>query len=222
MLKHIWLCTACLLGSSLAAETIGNVEFQFPPSNYEWRVLVDDSILENATLFDGDDDDFYEDDEDDFVSSTDYQWGTPLDDEDDDDFVGEKSRFKMFTHREGDALEIFVAYQDNDPMDEDDEDDKLDTLESVQEELNHSINRYLPNHKFIIHSVIDTDEDGFAEWELNDGIQDIMHGFTRVIKTKVDGEMKSLTVLGYLTTSVRSEYNRSVWTNALNQARVSN
>lgn len=209
MLKHIWICAACFVGSSLAAETIGSVEFQFPPSNNEWRIFVDDSIIENSAFFDDDDDEEFE-------ISADYQWGTPLDDEDELESV--PSRFKLFTHREGEALEIFIAYQDNSP-DWDEEDDEVDTLEAAQKGLDESINKYLPNHRMILHSLTDRGEDGLVEWELNDGIQDIMHGFTRIFATKVGGDLESLTILGYLTTSPRSEYNKALWTNALNQAR---
>lgn len=210
MLKHIWICAACFVGSSLAAETIGSIEFQFPPSNNEWRIFVDDSIIENGLFSDDDDDE-------DFEISADYQWGTPLDDEDDFDY--EPSRFKLFTHREGDALELFIAYQDNSPEGDEDDDSEIDTLETIQKELDESLNKYLPNHRLIIHSVTDNRTDGFVEWELNDGIQDIMHGYTRFIMKKTGDDVGSITMLGYLTTSVRSEYNRALWTNALNQAR---
>lgn len=34
---------ACLFGSALSAETIGDVDFQFPPSPYNWVLLTDTS-----------------------------------------------------------------------------------------------------------------------------------------------------------------------------------
>lgn len=208
MLKHIWLCAACLLGGPLAAEAVGNVELQFPPSNYEWRLFADDSIL-GSSFFD---------DEDDFDVPPDYQWGTPLDDEEED--CDAKPNFKMFTHREGDALEIFVAYSSDPDCDE--EDDEVETLEIAQMEIDQILSQFLPNHRVILRSVVSDKESGFVDWELNDGMQDIMHGYSRIFKAKRDDGVERLIVLGYLTTAIQTEHNRSVWTNVLNQARISN
>lgn len=209
MLKHVWLCAVCLLGGPLVAETVGNVEFQFPPSNYEWRLFADDSSFENNFM----------DDDEDFDLPSDYQWGTPLDD-DKEDSLDVRPNVKLFTHREGDALEIFVAYQDNDP-DCDDEEDEVDTLESVQMEIDQELNQLLPNHRLILRSLVDNKEDGFADWELNDGTQDIMHGYTRIFRIKGADGVERFIMLGYLTTALQTEHNRSVWTNVLNQARIS-
>lgn len=210
MLKHVWLCAASLLGGPLMAETVGNIEFEFPPSNYEWRLFADDSTFENS---------FMDDDDDDFDLPPDYQWGTSLDN-DEEDSLDARPNAKIFTHREGDALEIFIAYQDNSP--DYDEDDELDTLESIQMEIDQGLNQFLPNHQFILRSLVDTQEEGFADWELNDGIQDIMHGYTRIFKINGDEGASRFIILGYLTTALQTEHNRLVWTNVLNQARISN
>jgi hypothetical protein len=202
------------MGSSLTAEIIGNIEFQFPPSNNEWKILLDDSILEKIPSFE-------DIDEEDFQLRSDYQWGEPLSNEDVEDvLVSQPSRFKTFTHREGDALEFFVAYQDNNP-EWDEEDDKIDSIESAQKNLDEWINAYMPNHKFVLNSLLDSDDESFGEWELNDGTQDIMHGYTRILKARVNGEVKSVTLLGYLSTALLTEHNRSLWTNMLNEAKIS-
>lgn len=225
MMKHIWMCAACLLGSSLTAETIGNVEFQFPPSNYEWKLLIDDSSLDQFIGSYVDDD--FDDDEDDDLA---YKWGTDDDDDDDyddeEDFDDEEESFsqflyKVFTHREGDALEIFVAHQS---FDSDDDFDDLDkgnfyNLETAQEDLNTTINRLFPNHKVILHAIEDHQTGAYVEWELNDGTQDLMHGYTRVIFVNENG-VPRVTSLSYFTTASATEYNHHVWTNVLNQIRL--
>ena len=40
-MRRLCFMFACLFGSSLLAETTGTVEFQFPPSAYDWVLLTD-------------------------------------------------------------------------------------------------------------------------------------------------------------------------------------
>jgi hypothetical protein len=42
-MRKFCLILACLFSGALAAETIGNVEFEFPPSTYNWVLLTDTS-----------------------------------------------------------------------------------------------------------------------------------------------------------------------------------
>lgn len=184
MLKYI---LALMVSGPLLAETIGNVEFQFPPSQFEWKLLVDKDTVCN--LFKCEDE--AEEESDDF------------------ECIG----FKMFTHREGDALEMFMAMQIKD-----DEEDEIQTLESVQRLMNETYNRFLPNHKFIVQSYQEDERGGFVEMEFNDGVQDVMHAFTRSLVVKTE-EGKLQTILSYMTTAQRSEHNRILWTDVLNQAK---
>lgn len=185
MLKNIWICAACLFGTQLCAESIGNVEFQFPPSNYDWKILMDN---QSAEAFFG------------------------ADEEGDCD----DCHFKLLTHREGDSLEVVIAMQspiDSD-NDEDDDEDEPDTLAAFQEELDENLNQYLPNHRLVVLQLEDFGDEGFLEYELNDGSVDVMHGYARYFQ-KGD----SATFLLYLTTALQTEYNRAVWTAVLNDAR---
>ncbi|HSX11765.1 MAG TPA: hypothetical protein VLF94_08630 [Chlamydiales bacterium] len=125
--------------------------------------------------------------------------------------------FKVFTHREGDALEIFIAAVFNDTDDTDEAEEE--TLETSQKLIDETINQYLPNHRLIANKVAEDDNGGFAEWEWNDGDQDVMHGFTRVMESQNEGGRK-VVVLGYSTTALKSEYNRTLWTDVLNQAHL--
>jgi hypothetical protein len=184
MLKYI---LALMVSGPLLAETIGHVEFQFPPSQFEWRLLADQDSICNL---------FKSEDEDEEES-------------DDLEFVG----FKMFTHREGDAMEIFMAVQIKD-----DEEDEIQTLESAQRQMNETFNRILPNHKFIIQSYQKDENGAFVEMEVNDGVQDMMHVFTRALVARNE-EGKLQTVLSYMTTAQKSEHNRLLWTEVLNQAK---
>lgn len=193
MLKTLSIYATCLLSLPLAAETIGNVEFQFPPSNFEWKLLADDH---NRFCDDDGKEEFSIDEDEDF----------PCENE---------QIFKFFTHREGDALELFIATQMPDTAEDDDEDDEPDTLFSLQKRLDETLNQYFPNHKLILLNVTNNCDEGFAEWELNDGAQDVMHGYSRAFKKN-----GSLTVLCYLTTAVRTESNRFLWTQVLDQVKI--
>lgn len=191
MLKYLWIYAACLWGMQLSAETVGNIEFQFPPSNYDWKILVDSQFYNDA-LFSREEDDF-------------------LGDEDDDEFFEENNHFKFFTHREGDALEILIVLQT--PVDEDDEDEEIDTLFTAQKKIDKWLNRYLPNHRLDLLNWEELKENGFVDWELNDGQLDLMHGYVRHFKKDDD-----TCILFYLTTGLRTEYSRAIWIQTLNNA----
>ncbi|MBX7067362.1 MAG: hypothetical protein K1X28_09035 [Parachlamydiales bacterium] len=108
MLKTIWICAACLWGAHLSAESIGNVEFQFPASNYDWKVLMEKG---SAKAF--------------FAPEEDEEECCDC-------------QFKLLTHREGDALEVVIAMQHPlDDDEKDDEPDTLATFqEHLDENLN--------------------------------------------------------------------------------------
>lgn len=192
MIKHIWLSFLCLTFGPLAAETVGNVEFQFPPSNYEWKILFDQGFFIDKGIVDEDED----------------RLDTP--------------EMKVFTHREGDALELLFVLNDREYADDEDDDEEMDTIEIAQKELDEELNQFFPNHRLILNYLKDDieNENGFLEWELNDGNIDIVHGFTRAFMSTDDRGVKSLTMISYLTTAVKSEYNRIVWTDVLNQAKI--
>jgi hypothetical protein len=88
--------------------------------------------------------------------------------------------------------------------------------------FNEGFNQFFPNHKLIVQTVVDEKEQGFVEWELNDGTQDILRGFSKAFIHINSEGLKSITVLSYMTTALRSEYNRMVWSDALNQAKFLN
>lgn len=205
-MKYLLIPALWLMSCPLRAETVGNVEFQFPPSQHEWKLLVGQDFFFGCCK----DEEFDEEEFDEPDLYTEEAVEKPdLNEE----------RIKLFTHREGDALELFFAVQM--PLDPDnEEDDEIDTVETVQLQLNECINSFLQNHKFIVNQVIDEKNGGFVEWEFNDGTYDIMHGFSRVrIKKTEQGLAQSFTVLSYLTTGCKSEQNRMVWTDVLNQAK---
>lgn len=184
MFKYAWVFAACLWGAQLPAETIGNVEFQFPPSNYDWKLFMDENFFQVHL-------------------SPDESVGEGLEEDCEDCLV------KLFTHREGDALELFMALQ---LTDEDEDDD--DTLLAVQKQLDESFNQYFPNHRLSLLQLTEMKGEGFMEWELRDLDCDLLHGYGRGLKK--DGKSTSLF---YFTTALRTEHNRALWTQVLNDAR---
>ncbi len=184
MLKTLWIYIACLWGVHLAAETIGDVEFQFPPSNYDWNLFVDDQFFK--------------------------EW--PSDDE--GDLSLDKTLLKLFTHREGDALELFIAIQSPKEEDDDDEEDEFNSLEATQEFLDTYLNLYLPNHKLVLSDWNNLAAEGFVSIELRDSQNDLMHGYLRSVEKNYVN-----TCLLFLTTAIRTESNRALWTQTLLQAR---
>lgn len=175
MFKQLCMSAACFAASPLLALTVRNVEVPLPPSNYEWRQLTDNTTLSNAFL--------------------------PLP----DDLPDEENGYQVFTHREGDALELFTVayYTDTDEND-------LDTMQEVQGLLK----LCFPNHRLIVTAV--SEEGKTAEWEYNDGHLDLMHGFTGIIT----GEKGRNIILSYSTTAQKGECNRFTWQQVLTQARL--
>lgn len=186
MLKYAWVFAACLLGAQLSAETIGNVEFQFPPSKYEWRLFMDENFFQVHL-------------------APDECIGEGME-EDCEDY-----EVKLFTHREGDAFELFMALQLSDSGEDDDEEE---TLATAQKELDEAFNQYFPNHKLSLLQLTDRNDEGFIEWELRDLDCDLLHGYGRGF-TK-EGKNTSLF---YFTTALRTEHNKALWTGILNDAR---
>jgi len=46
-MRKLGFIVLCLFSGAIAAETIGNVEFEFPPSPYEWVLFTDTSTYSN-------------------------------------------------------------------------------------------------------------------------------------------------------------------------------
>ncbi|MGB7978082.1 MAG: hypothetical protein WCF19_02850 [Chlamydiales bacterium] len=198
MMKEIWLSVAGLIGAPLAAETIGNIEFQFPPSNYEWKLLVDQEF-------------FF-----DYCRDNDDQGDEEILPEESLDCDDEDLEMRIFTHREGDALEVLIAI--NDSCIDDEEEDELDTLEIVQKQLDEMINQFLPNHKVIITNYSEHQDSMFVEWEIRDGSQELFHGLARGLREKKEG-MQNFALISYHTTALKTEANQHIWTEALNQIK---
>lgn len=196
MIKHLWISAACLLASPLLADASGSVEIKFPPSNYEWRLLLDSDSL--------------------YDSYKEYDDGEDLSEKTEEEDLHVEGTFKIFTHREGDALELFSTFVVDEP--EDDEDEETDALEAAQQRIDKALNQFFPNHRFILNMLSDDEESGFAAWEFHDGTQDLLHGFTRSFQHTI-GEENKIVVLSYMTTAAKTECSRMVWTEVLNQAR---
>ncbi len=194
-MKSIWLSLACLIGSPLLAETLHKVEFQFPPSNSEWKLLVD---IDQDTPF------VFQVEESEEVETVNGV-------EEEETTTTVKNRFKVFTHREGDALELFTVVY----VEVDNEGDEPENQEMAKKQMEEMLNNFLPNHRFVASQIEGSETDGLAEWAVNDGEQDMFHGYARTIKTS-----EGCYGLNYLTTAVKSECNRALWLDILNQAFV--
>src|SRR5277367_1222131 len=85
---------------------------------------------------------------------------------------------KIYTHKAGDALEFFIMAStfDEDDEDEDTEDEPFQTAEYAQLFINDLLRVYFPNHRIAIANLKETSNEGFLEWELNDGVQQVFHG----------------------------------------------
>lgn len=218
MMKRM-LSAFLLLGSLLSAETFENLTWEFPPSNFEWKLFMDETSIKNMfSAQDTEDQDFAEEIAADLDES--FPSDTPAKVEitrsTDSASVMDQIHFRMFFHREGDALEIFTVQQllsDGD----DDEDDEMDTLETAQLAINGVFEKFFPNHKIHLLSGTENGKEGFCDWELTDGTQDLMHGYAKGIE-HTDG--KKITILSYMTTALRTEHNQMLWTNLLNQIKI--
>lgn len=193
MLKRVLTSLAVLFGTTLSAETIGDAQFQFPPSQYEWKLLIDQELFNQFEDDDEDDEEYYETEEC-------------------------ENSLKLYVHREGDALELFTAAQFY--CDEDDDQDFQDpeTVAKKQQEVFDEINPFLPNHKFNLLAISSTHIDNVKEydmeWELNDGVIDLLYGFSKIVKNE-----EKITLFNYFTTAQRTEENRALWIEVLNNAR---
>lgn len=130
-----------------------------------------------------------------------------LDDDEALEFEEEEETFHMksFCHREGDALETFVVVF----TEENEEENKADDAE-MEKFLKETMGKYFPNHTVSMR----TWEDTLTEWELNDDSMDLIHGYSR----KMELPNGKVALLGYSTTALKSEANRTLWLSVLNQA----
>jgi hypothetical protein len=192
MLKKLCLSAACLTAGPLLALTVNDVELNLPPSNYEWKLIADSGSVSRMLK-------------------------NPLAPDD-----VKSVHFKLFTHREGDALEMLaVTLFDNFDDGDDEKEEKSEApLATAQAKMDEHINHYLLNHQILINSLcVDPQtKDGVVEWEWNNGNEDLMHGFTRVFSLQ-QGDKTRRALLSYSTTALKSEHNRFTWTEAFNQAR---
>ena len=122
-------------------------------------------------------------------------------------------KYRLFTHREGDALELFLTFQF--PLDpEDMEEDETETLLTIQQALDENINSLFPNHHLkVLQYEEDRDENSISEWGLFDENTELLHGYARCLSSK-----DSYTYLFYLTTALPTEENRTLWTQFLNES----
>lgn len=187
-MKNIWIYLAALAASPLVAEKIDNVEIQFPSSNYEWKLLLDF----NQNSFSG----AVEEEEGDDISL---------------ESMSALPSVKIYTHREGDALETFSISW----IKEEEEESENETLETIQKQIRDRLGLFFKNHTVKILACEELDTECFAEWELNDGTQDLLHGYVRGFKSE-----EKCVVLSYMTTAPHSDQNRALWISTLNQATL--
>ncbi|HEX2582524.1 MAG TPA: hypothetical protein VHL30_00210 [Chlamydiales bacterium] len=179
-MRKFYFIIACIFGGALTAETIGNVEFEFPPSTSDWVLLTDSNaycpVEENS---------------------------------------GDTIQIKIYTHKVGDALEFFtVANILEQEEEEETEEEKFQTAEYAQRFVNDLLAAYFPNHRIAFTAFTEDENDGFLEWELNDGMQQIFYGLCRSLKVK-----EGAIVLSYMTTASKTLENSAVWREALYQAK---
>jgi hypothetical protein len=109
MFKHLCISAACFLVSPLLAMTVKNVEVPLPPSNYEWKLLVDETTIANL-----------------------FKLPLPVVEGD------EEKCFQVLTHREGDALEVLTVaiFTDEDVDDDKTHTTVQGTQHDVDEKIN--------------------------------------------------------------------------------------
>ncbi|MBI3508908.1 MAG: hypothetical protein HY069_04675 [Chlamydiia bacterium] len=181
-MRNSFFALMMFCGITLSAENIGPLEVDFPPSQYAWKMLTQ---LDQNTRFD--------------------------DDEDDEDIdPNTVSIIKAYTHREGDALETFLAL-----LTKGKEDQETLSLDALKKSFDID-EKFLPNHDLQL-KVIDNNKNNFLiEWEFTDGTVDLMHGYLRTFIQEGDFTY----VLVYGTTAMKTDINRFVWANVLRQARI--
>lgn len=139
----------------LIAETIGNVQFQFPPSSSEWRLLT---TLDNGSVLDFDNDEERE-------GANESEKET-------------KAVLAVYTHREGDAFEILAIIEE-----ETGENETMLPADEAQAHIEKTFGKYLPNHRILLTALIESENHSLIEWELNDGTHDLLHGYLRRFMT---------------------------------------
>lgn len=200
-MKRLVIAAVALLTSPLLAETVGKIDFQLPPSNYEWKALISSNnpVLIKAIEEDGE-----------------------LDTD------GTQTDGSLFVHREGDALEVFVATDYTVVPDEEDMrnpkvsvakwlfnngDHTKTPQEVVQGELN-GIGFFFENYKFHVTEITaSSDDELFFGWDFCDGQNDLVHGYCRAFRTT-----GGFAVLHYATTAAETQQNLDTWGKVLTQA----
>lgn len=151
--------------------------------------------------------------------SSHYDWNLLLDHtldhlfEDEDDDENDTFQMKVYTHREGDALEFFFAVSVTCSADGDEE-EEVDTREIVQSEINSLLNRFLPNHYLYVTNFSENHENGVFEWEFTDGSVDLVHGSSRGAFHTSQG-VETSHILCYITTAQKTAENQKIWADFL-------
>ncbi len=114
----------------------------------------------------------------------------------------------ILAHREGDALELFISLQAR-------EDEEDSAPSNLQDELIDVLGLIFPFHEWRVAFCSGTAEDMIIEWALNDGSVDLMHGYSRIIN-----QGDSTTLLCYSTTAMQTDYNRTLWLNVMEEAKL--
>lgn len=185
-----FLLIATLFTTPLLAERVGPVEFQFPSAHYEWKELINTDNL-------------------------------PKDEDYDLDAEGEEVldvSIKTYTHREGDALELFIAssfiLNSGAPSVGAPLTDYFPESNDLFEFIG-ALKELTPSHQLALVHAQETSDGYFIIWECNDGETDLLHGYIRTIKTK-DG----VAILQYITTALATEQNLLLWTKVLADAKI--
>lgn len=223
-MKPLWIFACCALSSCLFGKTsvtfhpsekiTQTVEVELPPSNYEWELCV--NYTPSIQSDEG---------KDTYPSSIQND-----EDEGDEGIADNLLSLQCFTHREGDALEVFaitallpikeepdspnpesVNKTENESVDE----FFKDLAEAIGQSVADRLRQIFPNHNIQSNFLESNETHELFEWELRDHQSDLMHGYSRLIKTD-----SSNIVVCYHTTELKTECNRATWLNVLNQATV--
>jgi hypothetical protein len=172
-----WFLLASSMILPLCAQTTGNINYELPPSHHEWRLLLDNNTLNATFAIDG------------------------------EDSVDSTSMLQIFTHREGDALEILFFAQ-TDIKDE----QPLNVNSFIENDFG-AMGFSLPNHRLSLVNLENLEDRDIVTYVWEDGVVDLMHGVICLLKTQ-----NKMSMLHYATTAPISEENIQKWTAVLSQA----
>jgi hypothetical protein len=130
--------------------------------------------------------------------------------------IKDSFHIKFFTHRNGDALELLTMVQmiEDNYVDAEEEEEPFQTAQFAEIFINDLLKETLPNHQINISKFKENRKEGFVEWEVSDGIQQVIHGISRLLNTK-----NNTILISYLTTAIKTEENTALWTDLLLKAK---